>query len=287
MVGKAKGVPTLIFQGAGLDGHHAWFGFLDGDGHWQLDCGRYLYQEFAVGYAIDPQLWTIISDHELKFLHEGFRELPLYKSSVVHRQFADVYINEGDYLAATKAARAAVSVEPRNLEAWYRLLLAMDRMGTPARQIETTLEEAALVFQRYADVEADFKRRLADSLRRRGESSAADLLEHSITKEDESSRENLSVQQAYDLLQSSMGKGDVDLSVRTYYTVLNSYGKGAGIVFFHEVVQPFAEYLLKNERPSEAVQAVGRARKVLRVEPRGQLDLELHTLMDRVQAAAQ
>jgi hypothetical protein len=285
MVGKAKGVPTLMFQGAGLDGHHAWFGFLDGDGHWQLDCGRYLYQEYAVGFAIDPQTWTIISDHELKFLNEGFRRLPLFETSVVHRQFAELYLENGANAAAAKAARAGVSIEPRNLDAWYLLLAAQERIRTPPKQVEMTLEEAALIFQRYADIEADFKRRLAGSLRGRGEASAADLLEHSVAKEDETSRESLNVQQAYDILQSSLQKKDIDASVKTYYSVLNSFGNGAGIVFFHQVVQPFVEFLLSNERPSEAVQAVGRARKVMRVEPNSQLDIELGALMDRVQAA--
>ncbi len=287
MVGKAKGVPTLMFCGTGLDGRHAWFGYLGADGHWQLDCGRYLYQEFVDGFAIDPQTWTIISDHELMFLSEGFRESPLFKASMMHCRFAAVYLDAGDNAAAVKAARTAVNTEQRNLQAWHLLLAAQERMGAPARQVESTLQEAALAFRPYADVEADFKRQLVGSLRGRGETSAADLLEHSITHEDESTRENLSVQQAYDTLRSSMERDGVDGSIRTYYTVLGSYGRSADIVFFHQVVQPFVEYLLANGRPSEAVQAVGRARKTMRVEPNAQLDLELGALASRAAAAMQ
>jgi predicted RNA-binding protein with RPS1 domain len=287
MVGKAKGVPTLMFEGAGLDGRHAWFGFLDGDGHWQLDCGRYLYKEFVDGFAIDPQTWTIISDHELKFLNEGFRGTPLFKTSVMHQQFADLYLALGNNSAAAKAARTAVSIEPRNLDAWYRLLTAQERMGVTPRQQEGTFQEAALVFHGYADVEADFDRRLAASLRSRGEASAADLLKSSVVQDDETTRENLSAQQAHDTLQGSMDQGDVYASIKTYYAVVNSSGKGAGLVFFVQVVQPFVEYLLKNERPSDAVQALGWARKVMRVDPDGQLDVEMKSLDDRVKAAMQ
>jgi len=287
MVGKAKGVPTIMFEGAGLDGRHAWFGFLDGDGHWQLDCGRYLYKEYVEGFAIDPQTWTILSDHELKFLNDGFRRLPLFKTSTMHRQFAELYLQAGDNAAAAKAARASVSIEGRNLDAWYRLLTAQERMGTPPPQIEATLQEALLAFRGYPDVEADFKRRLADSLRSRGEGSAAELLNRREVENNESTREDLSVQQAHDTLQGLMEKEDVQASVRGYYSVLNTYGNGAGVAFFDQVVQPFVEYLLKNEQPSEAAQAVGRARKVMRVEPNGQLDLELNALADRVKAAMQ
>ena len=285
MVGKAKGVPTLIFRGAGLDGRHAWFGFLDGSGHWQLDCGRYADQKLVAGFAFDPQMWTNISDHELMFLSEGFRRLPLFKTSLIHRQFAEVYFNGGDFAAAAKAARAAINIERRNLEAWDVLLAAQERMGAPPRQVEGTLQEAALAFQRYADVEADFKNRLVRSLRGRGETSAADFLERSMARKYEASREDLSVQQAHDILGRSMEKDDVNGSIRTYYTVLNSLGHGAGIGFFDQVVRPFIEHLLKNGKPGEALQAVKQARQTLRVEPNAQLDRELSALTDRVQAA--
>ena len=53
--GKARGVPTLLIYGAGRDGRHAWFGFLDGGQKWQLDAGRYAEQRFVTGYARDPQ----------------------------------------------------------------------------------------------------------------------------------------------------------------------------------------------------------------------------------------
>ncbi len=285
MVGKAKGVPTLIFEGAGLDGSHAWFGFLDGDGRWQLDCGRYLYHGFVVGLAIDPQTWTIISDHELRFLNEGFRQSPLFRTSLVHQQFAEVFFQGGDPAAAVKAARMAVDIEARNLNAWYLLLAAQERVGTPPVQVEATLEEAILAFRGYADLEGEFKRRLARSLRGRGEGSAADLLERSIAREDESSREELSVQQACGIMRQSMEKGDLNASIRTYFAVLNSEGRGAGVSFFRQVVQPFVEHLLHAGQPSEAMQAAGRARKTLRVEPGGQLDSELGALEERVKAA--
>ena len=99
----------------------------------------------------------------------------------------------------------------------------------------------------------------------------------------EASREDLSVQQAHDILGRSMEKDDVNGSIRTYYTVLNSLGHGAGIGFFDQVVRPFIEHLLKNGKPGEALQAVKQARQTLRVEPNAQLDRELSALTDRVQ----
>jgi hypothetical protein len=286
MVGKAKGVPTLLFRGMGKDGGHAWFGFLDGGGQWQLDCGRYPDQKLVIGYAFDPQTWTDISDHELMFLHEGFRRMPLFKTSLMHRQFAGIYFGSGNFAAAAKAARAAVTVERRNLEAWYLLLAAQERMGVPPRQVEATLQEAASAFERYAGLGDDFKKQIVRSLRSRGQTSAADLLEHSIGRIDEPSPDDTEVQQTAGVLQRSMEEDSVDNTVRLYYSLLRKPRQGADIDFVIQVVRPFVEYVMKNERPDEAVQAVLQARRALRVEPDGQLDLELNALAEKARQAA-
>ena len=114
--GKAKGIPTIMFLGAGRDGRHAWFGYLDATQHWQLDCGRYAEQKFVVGVALDPQTWTDLNDHELGFLTDRFRALPTYKLSVLNAQFAADYLAEGKVDQAAKAAREAVNRDPRNLD---------------------------------------------------------------------------------------------------------------------------------------------------------------------------
>ena len=286
MVGKAKGVPTLLFRGAGLDGRHAWFGFLDGNGHWQLDCGRYAEQKLVTGVAFDPQTWTDISDHELQFLSEGFRQQPLFTASVAHTQFAALFFNDGDYTAAAKAARAALDIERRNLDARTVLLSAWEHLGVPAQQLEGVLQDGSVAFQRYPDLDAEFKRRLARSLRGRGETSQAEFIEHGISHKYETTREDLAVQEARDLLRRSMEQGDVAASVRAYNRALDSFGQGAGMGFFDQIVRPFIGYLLKNGRRNMAVQALDRARQTLRVEPSGQLDRELNAWENQAQQPA-
>jgi len=285
-VGKAKGVPTLLFRGAGFDGRHAWFGFLDGSGHWQLDGGRYADQKLVAGVAYDPQTWTNISDHELTFLTEGFRRLPLYQTSQMHSQFAAVYLEAGEFASAAKAARAAVNTERRNLDGWNVLIRAQQRLGGDPKQLETLYQEGARAFQRYPDVEAEFKTLLSRSLRARGEVSAADFAERSTARKyDQAERADLGVSQASEILRRSLDSDDRNTRIRTFYNVLNSYGRGAGVDFFDRIVRPFVEHLLQNDQPQEAMQAIAQARRVLRVEPNSQLDGELSTLADRVQKA--
>ena len=175
--GKARGIPTLLFNGAGQDGHHAWFGFLDGQNHWRLDAGRYAEQRLVTGIAIDPQSWTIISDHELQFLSERFRALPSYKQSMVHEEFANDFLLSGHPELALKAARTAVNYERRNMAAWETLLAASAKKGADAAAQEGIMREAALAFTRYPDVFKAYKNRVCESLRARGETSLANFEE--------------------------------------------------------------------------------------------------------------
>ncbi len=57
ILGKGRGIPTIRFTGYGMDGAHAWFGYLSNSGKWELDCGRYEEQDFPKGFAVDPQTW--------------------------------------------------------------------------------------------------------------------------------------------------------------------------------------------------------------------------------------
>ena len=64
--GKAKGIPTLVFRGAGMDGRHAWFGFMPDEGIWEFNGGREGNNRYVTGYAHDPQTWANITDHQLQ-----------------------------------------------------------------------------------------------------------------------------------------------------------------------------------------------------------------------------
>jgi hypothetical protein len=282
--GKARGVPTLLFGGAGGDGRHAWFGYLDGAQKWQLDAGRGKEQLFVTGLAIDPQTWRQISDHELKFLSERFRSLPPYRQSQVHASFAADYLGTGAHAAAARAARAAVSAERKNLGAWETLFVAEAALGRTARQREATLREAAIAFQAYPDLEAAFVNRVSASLRARGETSAAEADESAIARKNQAKRGDLSTQQARERLRRSQAADKLPVQIQTFNAVLDGLGRGAGIGFFDEVVAPFVDHLVQAGEKAAAERAIQRARQTLKVEPNSQLDGEMTALLKKVTA---
>ena len=284
-VGKAKGIPTILFRGAGLDGRHAWFGYLDGNERWQNDCGRYAEQKYVVGLAFDPQTWGNINDHELLFLSERFRALPTYKLSVLDAQFAAEYLADSKYHEAMRAAREAVNRERRNLDGWH-ILLQAQLASAPAdrRAREGVIREAIAAFQRYPDLEVAFTRELVASLRARGEASVADFEEQSVVRRYQAGRVDLSIQEAADIMERSLRDDQVPDQIQVYQRVLDIYGRGAGIDFYDKVVQPYATHLQAEQQTPAALAGVDRARQYLRIEKGSQLEVEINALTDRLKA---
>lgn len=284
-LGKARGVPTLLFYGAGNDGRHAWFGFLDTGSKWRLDAGRYAEQRFVTGHARDPQTWRVLSDHEVQFLSQRFRELPAYRQSRTHGNFAAEYLAAGKGAAAGVAARKAVSFERRNQAAWETLIAAAQKEGREAKTRENLLREAALAFQLQPDLEADYLNRVVASLRERGETSAAEEEARRIARKYRSGRGDLSTQQAKEMVRRAIQTQPLAEQIRAYNTVVDTYGRDAGMGFFDEIVAGFVEHLVQLRQKAEATRALERARRVLKVEPQSQLAAEFDRLASQLRDA--
>ena len=271
--GKARGVPTLLFSGAGVDGRHAWFGYLGVGQKWVLDGGRYAEQRYVTGKAYDPQSWVELSDHELSFLSEGFRRLPPYRHSRQHQVFAELYLHLGQKPAAAAAARKAVQFERRNFDAW-QLLLAANDQALPAVR-EPLLREAGQALQRYPDLNAAFVRELVVSLRARGETSVAEFEERTLVSRGErGGRSDMGVDHA--VAQLASAKPDARLA--TYKHMLQKYGRGAGIDFYDRVTRPLVTQFVSEKRIPDARQVITLTRAAFNPEPNSQFDRELTAL---------
>jgi hypothetical protein len=282
-VGKARGVPTLMFMGAGQDGRHAWFGFLDSGRKWRLDVGRYAEQRLVTGVAFDPQTWESISDHELQFLSEGFRALPSFMESRVHEEFAQEFLQSGDAASAARSARMAVNFERRNLPAWETLVAADAKLNIGAAQEEGVMREAALALAKYPDLMITYENRVCASLRARGETSLADYEERGIAERLKGDRADLAVQQASSILSRSIATQPVPEQIATYNAILAQFAHGAGAIFFDEIVTAFAEHLGQVNMRPQARDAVERAREALDVQPGSQISTDMDRLLATLQ----
>jgi hypothetical protein len=281
-VGKARGVPTLLFIGAGNDGRHAWFGYLDGAQQWQLDAGRYAEQHFVTGITRDPQTWAQITDHELRFLAEHFRALPSFRQSRIHEEFAALMLLSGDPAGAAAAARKAVNFEGRNQPAWETLISATKQQSSDPRPVEALMREAALAFHRYPDLEVAYVSRVVDSLRARGQASEASAEITRLAHKFQGDRVDLSIQEARDIVRQAIATAPLEEQVRTYNYAVDTFGPGAGIGFFDTVVRLFVDHLMQLQNRKEALRAIERARHTLSVSPHSQLEAELDKLQQTV-----
>ncbi|HEY5079121.1 MAG TPA: hypothetical protein VII43_04715 [Opitutaceae bacterium] len=282
--GKARGVPTLLFTGSGQDGRHAWFGYLDQERKWRLDAGRYAEQRLVTGNALDPQTWTVISDHELQFLSERFRALPSFAQSRVQEEFARDFLETGDPQEAARAARRAVNFEKRNLDAWETLIAANARTGMAPSGQEGVYREAALAFTpNYPDLVGHYENKVCTSLRARDETSLADFEERGIAERQRGDRDDLAVRQAAMILARSLSTQAPQDQIATYNAILAQFGPGSGTLFFDEIVTAFAEHLALAHMRPQARESVERARQVLNVQPGTQLAMDVDKLLTRLQ----
>jgi hypothetical protein len=273
--GKARGVPTILFCGAGRDGRHAWFGHLGSGRKWFMDGGRHESQNYVTGVALDPQTWTEVSDHELKFLSEGFRRELNAREARTHADFARWLFADGKAREAETAARAAIRLERRTLDAWDLLL---ERSAAPGADREALAKEAAGGLSAYPDLQAHYLGIAVDSLRARGETAEADRIGRELARRFAAKRGDLSTREISAQLARAMNNASIEAQVRLYRSLLRQFGRGAGTAMWDEVVRPFVGHLAASGRWKEARAALKSAREALGVAYGSQMDSEMREL---------
>ena len=180
--------------------------------------------------------------------------------------------------AAVVAARKATNYERRNVDAWEVLLAAQAATGADAKAREATLREAAFALEAYPDLNAQFRQRIADSLRARGEKSAADNEERQIARKNQESRADLTTAQAATMMKRAMDEQPLAEQLRTYTGIVSQFGRNAGTAFYDDVAKPFINRLVHDGRKPEARTALTQVRTALSPDIGSQLAQEMDKL---------
>ena len=281
-VGKARGVPTLLFRGSGLDGRHAWFGYLDSQLKWQLDVGRYADQKLVAGVAFDPQTWGDVNDHELAFLAERFHRLPQFRQSRAWLYLAQEHLRIGDLDKAVVAARKATGFESRNVSAWDVRVVAERASELSLVKREATMREAARSLQRYPDLYARFMREAIGIMRERGQLSAADHQERMLARKFTMDRSDITIAQAAAMLNRTMAEDDPSTQLRVFESALRQFGISAGMGAFDRLVRPFFEHALREGRKEDAATILRLTFRLIPIEADTQFATEMETLVRRL-----
>jgi hypothetical protein len=285
VAGKARGLPTLFFTGEGADGGHAWFGYLQSDNHWEMDCGRYEDQKFATGEALDPQTWKRLSDHELAFLEGHFRAKPEYAASQDDLVMAGLLEGQGQDAPAAAALDSALAVCPMNAAAWDAKTAFLERTGAPAEALRAHHEAAARQFASQPDLKAEHLAALAALARQTGDTAAASAYENQIISQNAGDRADLGVQTLAKQILDLAAAGQLDDAFKKYQQQVDDIGRNGGSGFFYEVVQPLVSALLAAGEQSRAKEAMELARAALNAPAGTTLERDMDALDEQVLAA--
>lgn len=287
IAGKAKGIPTLFFSGQGSDGGHAWFGFLRGsDGKWELDAGRYVNQNYAIGRALDPQTWLPISDHELLFLSGKAMRSPNHDAAMGDLAMAELFARTGDMTRRLEATQSALHNAPALPAAWDARERALE--GANDSQGLRELYAAGIAkFQGTEDLKVRYQARLADFERSLGDVKLAGELEQQMVTQNRRERSDLSAAAGAEALARMTEAGDYRGALREFNSLSRKLARQGGGNFFYEIVRPLVEDLRAAGREEDAQEVIRTARKRMSFEPDGILSREFDQLESTSASSAQ
>ena len=278
IAGKARGLPTLFFTGQGADGGHAWFGYLKSENRWELDCGRYKNQNYAVGQALDPQTWLPISDHELEIRAQGLREGLEFFPSQDDILIGRMSERAGDGTRALKAYESAMQVCPQNEAGWAAKADYLRRTNAPLNTLKSHHEAALRQFATNRDICVVQQLALAQIARQQGAFQEAESLERQIVSQNKRRRSDLSVSVAAQKIISLIAAKQLDHAFAEYRRQVSSLGKTGGGNFFYDIVQPFTKALVATGDARQAKEVLVLARKALKPDIGSIIDTELKDL---------
>jgi hypothetical protein len=235
---KARGIPALFFTGEGVRGGHAWVGIMLSNDKWDMDCGRYAYDNYATGSASDPQTRKPITDHELELLAKRFRDTPEYLTSVFHLRFASILRAAGDPKRERTAIQSAISICPANPDAWAAQTAWLKKNGGTPAELKTHFENALRQFNTVRELRARYARLLADTLTELGDTEGAKRILASEITRNRGDRTDLSAIAAGEQVMSLIEAAKYNEVLPVFRRVVGKFGTSAPNDIFREVVKP-------------------------------------------------
>lgn len=207
---RANGIPAMMFTGEGRRGGHAWFGYLKGENHWEMNIGRYTFDKFATGRTVNPQTRQVMSSHEIEFRCSRVFTRPEYASAAACCDVAMVFLRAGrDDIAYDLAgdARRLVRITPA---AWAIQEAVLTARGDVAGRLALCREKKS-VFREYPDLLADAQVEEAELLRKAGRSEEAQsVLAQASRRLKNGTRTDLAMVVAVEEANTLLARGDAD-----------------------------------------------------------------------------
>ncbi|MCC5788164.1 MAG: hypothetical protein JJT75_00900 [Opitutales bacterium] len=266
LTARANGIPAMIFTGMGVRGGHAWMGFMRDEDRWEMDVGRYEYDEYMIGHTINPQTNRRMSDHDVTLsTARSFRGGGVSESLARYR-LGETLARLGESRGAYQSLRAVTRDLPLFWDAWKgkaRLL----RNHPDQSFLAGLYERQAQAYRNYPDqlfiVTQNQARLLAEAERF---SEAAQLFRDFpglVVRERQDLAENVLWERARFLRKAGEERRGRTLLERF---LINHEELG---MLLRGMVGRYAEYMLEIEEPRAGADFLGRFRTRLRIDDYG------------------
>jgi hypothetical protein len=278
-LGKGRGIPTIRFTGYGMDGAHAWFGYLSSSRKWELDCGRYEQQNYPKGFAVDPQTWLPIDDSVLEYLFKNGTKNTSYQSTMTALAWAHLHENDASYAAILNDAKA---IMPEWSGTW-RLQAALVDKGSDLEKKKAFYQDWITQFTNYPELKVEGQKRLYLALKAANDPDADGLLKDIIIQ-NRSEGFDLGIEAASGSLMEKLKAQDWDGARTVYERAIRDFGEGGGLTLYIKIVYPYIETCLQNDKLAFADRAVGFTEDRMKIDLQSQVGQEFTELKNEVTA---
>lgn len=256
-VGRAYGIPSLMFIGTGRRGSHAWIGYLKGASGWDMDAGRFTYDKYTSGYTINPKTRQKISDHELEILGNSVRKQAPFKLSERLVQAAQLFRETGqadDEARALNILDAAIQSDSRNLDAWAQKGSILAKFPGDKKSYEDHLKKMSARFASSADVSVAVNQELINLLIAQGRTQEANRMRQTLILKKAGNRHDLSLKLVSNKLLSELRQNKEQEALQEFSKTVEQFKSETGDVL--QLLYRFVADSFENGHQDIALQAI-------------------------------
>ena len=281
-LGKGLGIPTMMFTGYGMDGAHAWMGYLSNSGKWELDIGRYENQDFPKGFAVDPQTWKPIDDATLENLFKNGANNPSFQPEMTALTWAHLHEHDPSYAQLLDDAH---SIMPEWSATW-RLQAALVDAGTDIDAKKTFYNAWIEQFGNFPEMKVEGQERLYRALKAANDPDADGMLKD-IVLQNRSEGFEFGIEVSADSLKEKVDAQDWDDARQVFERAVRDFGNQGGLTLYSKIVYPYIETCLHAGKLDLANSAVDTVQNYMTMDPTSQVGQDFAQLKNEITSAAQ
>lgn len=259
MSAKANGIPAMVIIGTGRRGGHAWFGYKEDDRNWNIESGRYTYDDYVAGTTRMAQTGRALNEHEIRALTDPQTRTRGHAQATELTWLARIFQENQRYTEAMTALEMAMESSRRHVPAWNLYFECLEATDAPLEQWSATIASRRRAFASFPDAVAEIDKREAELVReKKGAQAAADTIARQLQSLSRESRERTDLIMERLRTQVTMldGAGEKASSERAFQRAMDEWGDHPSS--FRELSQTYANWAERSDRLESAANHIRR-----------------------------